>query len=108
MPFTTSSPMPQRSRRTDCVARVRNIEDRADFGEIRYANCWEDADILCEALRPEPANPGARLAYWNMLVPRRCPAKLADRIRPLAELSADLFARDLAFFYSNFIVEEAL
>lgn len=29
-----------------------SIEDRASFGLIRYANCWEDADVLCAALRP--------------------------------------------------------
>ena len=28
----------------------RSIEDRAAFDIIRYANCWEDADILLEAL----------------------------------------------------------
>ncbi len=26
---------------------------RVDFSKIRYAQCWEDADILIEALRPE-------------------------------------------------------
>src|SRR5437868_2310437 len=28
------------------------IDERADFGIIRYANCWEDADVLVAALRP--------------------------------------------------------
>ena len=28
------------------------IEDRAAFEQVRYANCWEDADVLCEALQP--------------------------------------------------------
>src|SRR5579863_122165 len=27
---------------------------RADFATIRYAQCWEDADILVEALAPGP------------------------------------------------------
>jgi hypothetical protein len=33
------------------------IEDRARFDLVRYANCWEDADILLQALeiRPEGA-----------------------------------------------------
>ncbi|MGI9519689.1 MAG: DUF3419 family protein [Pirellulaceae bacterium] len=30
----------------------QRIEERADFDLVRYANCWEDADILCEALQP--------------------------------------------------------
>jgi len=31
---------------------TRPIEERASFEQVRYANCWEDADILCEGLRP--------------------------------------------------------
>jgi S-adenosylmethionine-diacylglycerol 3-amino-3-carboxypropyl transferase len=52
------------------------------------------------------ARPGARFAYWNMLVPRRRPEALADRVRSLDAEAAELFARDLAFFYSAFILEE--
>ena len=32
----------------------KSIENRAKFDLIRYANCWEDAEILCEALQPAP------------------------------------------------------
>jgi len=28
------------------------IQQHADFTKVRYANCWEDADILIEALNP--------------------------------------------------------
>jgi S-adenosylmethionine-diacylglycerol 3-amino-3-carboxypropyl transferase len=52
------------------------------------------------------ARPGARLAYWNMLVPRRAPPEHAGRVRHLAELSRDLLEQDRAFFYSAFVVEE--
>ena len=51
------------------------------------------------------ARPGARLAYWNMLVPRCCPAVFRDRVTPLDMLATDLFARDRAFFYSAFHVD---
>jgi S-adenosylmethionine-diacylglycerol 3-amino-3-carboxypropyl transferase len=54
----------------------------------------------------ESANPGARLAYWNLLVPRRVPERLASRVRELREEANVLFARDLAFFYSAFVLEE--
>lgn len=30
------------------------IESRARFDLVRYANCWEDADILFAALQPQP------------------------------------------------------
>lgn len=50
------------------------------------------------------ANPRARFAYWNLLVPRRGPA---ERVRALDDEARTLFARDLAFFYSAFVLEEA-
>lgn len=50
--------------------------------------------------------PGGRLAYWNMLAPRRRPDDMARLLRPLPELSDRLFAADKAFFYSAFVVEE--
>jgi S-adenosylmethionine-diacylglycerol 3-amino-3-carboxypropyl transferase len=54
------------------------------------------------------ARPGARLAYWNMLVPRRRPERFAARVRPLDDEARALFARDLAFFYSAFVLEEVV
>ncbi len=53
----------------------------------------------------DTARPGARFAYWNMLVPRRLSTVFPDRVRYLEEESRELFAKDLAFFYSAFIVE---
>ena len=29
---------------------------RADFSAIRYAQCWEDADVLVAALDPQPGH----------------------------------------------------
>ncbi len=52
------------------------------------------------------ANPGARLVYWNMLVPRSCPEKYQDKVRFLATEAEDLFFQDKAFFYSRLIIEE--
>src|SRR6202046_499721 len=54
------------------------------------------------------ACPGARLAYWNMLAPRHRPESMSAILRSLTELSAQLFARDQAFFYSAFVVEEVV
>lgn len=50
---------------------------------------------------------GARFAYWNMLSPRQRPESLSTQIKPMEELAQELFARDKAFFYSRFVVEEA-
>jgi S-adenosylmethionine-diacylglycerol 3-amino-3-carboxypropyl transferase len=52
------------------------------------------------------SRPGARLAYWNMLAPRRRPEEMAGRLVPLSALAARLHLQDRAFFYSAFQVEE--
>lgn len=53
------------------------------------------------------ARRGCRLAYWNLLVPRRRPASLAAKLAPLRALAARLHAADKAFFYGDFVLEEA-
>ncbi|HSP43579.1 MAG TPA: DUF3419 family protein [Luteolibacter sp.] len=54
------------------------------------------------------SNPGARLAYWNMLAPRSRPESMADRLLSHDEEAARLFEEDRAFFYSRFVIEEVL
>ena len=54
----------------------------------------------------DSASSGARLFYWNMLVPRSSPDSLRHRLMPLADQAAALHARDKAFFYSRVVLEE--
>jgi S-adenosylmethionine-diacylglycerol 3-amino-3-carboxypropyl transferase len=49
--------------------------------------------------------PGARLVYWNMMVPRRRPADMAGRLESLASEAERLHAQDKAFFYSALVIE---
>jgi S-adenosylmethionine-diacylglycerol 3-amino-3-carboxypropyl transferase len=51
------------------------------------------------------ARPGARIAYWNLFVPRQRPEALADRVRRHPERAGALLARDRAFFYGAFHLE---
>lgn len=74
----------------------------SDIFEYIAPNTYEELLRLIAS----SARPGARLAYWNMLAPRHRPESMATTLRPLSELSARLFARDRAFFYSAFVVEE--
>ncbi len=53
------------------------------------------------------SSPRARLAYWNMLVPRRRPASLAPFLAAREDVAAPLRARDRVPFYGDFVVEEA-
>jgi S-adenosylmethionine-diacylglycerol 3-amino-3-carboxypropyl transferase len=96
-------------RQSDVAAALDDLGD----GQVHGANL---SDIF-EYMSPDETRrqlerlsralaPSGRLAYWNMLAPRSRPDVLADRLRPLPELSARLFAADKAFFYSAFVVEE--
>jgi S-adenosylmethionine-diacylglycerol 3-amino-3-carboxypropyl transferase len=93
--------------------RCVSIEDALD--QNSKFDCFNLSDIF-EYMSPESyerllrcivasARPHARLAYWNMLVPRSRPDSMAELLEPPGELSRTLFARDKAFFYSAFIVE---
>jgi S-adenosylmethionine-diacylglycerol 3-amino-3-carboxypropyl transferase len=94
------------------VERYLETEPGAAFDGFNLSDIFEymalpEYHALLERL-VAAARPGARLVYWNMLAPRRRPDSLAPRLRPLTELSADLFRQDKAFFYSAFVVEEVL
>ena len=79
--------------------------DRANLSNVFEYVTADHARALLDRIAGVSAA-GARLAYWNMIVPRRGAVYLPHRLRPLTELSRALFARDKAFFYRDFIVEE--
>ncbi len=49
--------------------------------------------------------PGARLAYWNLLVPRSRPMELSDALQVHPERSRALLEKDRAFVYGGFQLE---
>ncbi|HEY5629250.1 MAG TPA: DUF3419 family protein, partial [Candidatus Limnocylindrales bacterium] len=63
----------------------------------------EYAATLAEIARV--ARPGARICYWNNLVPRRRPASLAARLAPDDREAERLHGVDRAFLYSRFVIE---
>jgi S-adenosylmethionine-diacylglycerol 3-amino-3-carboxypropyl transferase len=48
---------------------------------------------------------GARMAYWNLMVPRRISAEFPGNVNFDENLSASLSQRDKGFFYDRFIVD---
>lgn len=54
------------------------------------------------------SHPGARLVYWNMMVPRRVPAAFRDKVTTRSADEARLKLQDKAFFYSDFVIEEVI
>ncbi len=82
------------------------------FGAFNLSNIGEYLDEeIWEALYRgllDGAENGARLAYWNLFVPRHCPESLSDTVRRHSDIEARLIQEDRAFFYSAFRVEEVL
>lgn len=54
------------------------------------------------------ANSGAKLAYWNMMVPRQCPSIHKSRIIRHESQANALHKIDKAFFYKAFHLEEVI
>lgn len=112
--------------RPDVLAILRERLDRIDVRTARLADVLRElqtasvdafylSDVFELSARADYAavlgeiarvgRPGARICYWNNLVPRRRPEALADRITSHPAESAELHARDRAFLYSAFVIE---
>jgi S-adenosylmethionine-diacylglycerol 3-amino-3-carboxypropyl transferase len=99
------------------LGRVRVLHGAIESAEGRF-DAFNLSDIFeympqAECTRVygallERANPAARLAYWNMLVPRRRPAAFAGQVRECTEEADALHARDRAWFYSAFRLDEVV
>jgi S-adenosylmethionine-diacylglycerol 3-amino-3-carboxypropyl transferase len=81
------------------------------FHAFNLSDVFEYVDLptyhaMLRRLLPAAA-PGARFAYWNMLVPRHRPESMADQLHPLTETATRLHRQDRAFFYQDFVLEEA-
>ena len=54
------------------------------------------------------ANADAKFCYWNMMVDRRISKILPKNFEYKKELSQELYLKDRAFFYKNFIIDEVI
>ncbi len=87
-------------------------EDPGRFTAFNFSNLFEyvsaehHEQVL--SLVVESSEAGARLAYWNLLVPRSRPESLTDRIERDVARSAEMLLRDRAFVYGGFHVERVL
>lgn len=81
--------------------------DRANLSDIFEYMSADAARTLFERLA-DAARPGGRLAYWNLLVPRRGAELVPGRLRRLDVLSDALHRRDRTWFYGAFHVDEVI
>ena len=93
------------------IQEVAELDDKG-FDGFNLSDLFEylPEDIFKEAYDKllNSSNKGAIMVYWNMLVPRSCPEEFTDMIDYKKQLSEELFAKDKAWFYSRFIVEEVV
>ena len=80
------------------------------FSKANLSNVFEylpeaASDVMMELVASR-MRPGSRMAYWNLLVPRSRPDRLADRLTPLRDEADALWRRDRVFFYSAFRLDE--
>lgn len=105
-----------RSKLDRIEVRLCTVETLAEEGV--KADAFNLSDIF-EYMSPEAhekaygsilgaSKPGARIAYWNMMAPRRRPEAFAARVKTNTELEAKLKPLDKAFFYSDFVIEECV
>lgn len=79
--------------------------DRFNLSNIFEYLSLEESQKIFERLA-RAGRSHSRIAYWNLLVRRRRPKAMANKIRPFGQLSEKLSASDQTFFYQAFIVEE--
>jgi S-adenosylmethionine-diacylglycerol 3-amino-3-carboxypropyl transferase len=77
-----------------------NLSDIAEYTDLSAYH------RLLEGLR-RIAAPGARLAYWNLLAPRRRPQSMAQWLEAARVKAARLHAEAQTFFYQALVVEVA-
>lgn len=105
-----------RSKLDRIEVRLCTVETLAEEGV--KADAFNLSDIF-EYMSPEAyqraygsildaSKPGARIAYWNMMAPRRRPEAFAARVNANTDLEAKLKLLDKAFFYSDFVIEECV
>jgi S-adenosylmethionine-diacylglycerol 3-amino-3-carboxypropyl transferase len=94
------------------IQEAASVYGNAGFDGFNLSDIFEYLDKhLCKTVYGElleTARPGARFAYWNMLVPRSCPEEYTNKVINRKDLADELFRQDLAFFYSAFVVEEVM
>ncbi len=89
----------------DAVEKYRDTVDAFNLSDIFEYMDTEEFRRCAQTLL-NAAAPGARLAYWNMLVPRSIAEIFPDQVTRNDTRSHELFLRDKAFFYQNYHLDE--
>ena len=85
---------------------------KAAFNKVNLSDVFEymsaDHSEQMFLLLADRLPAGGRIAYWNLLVPRRPSQALSARLRPLDTVAHALWLRDRAWFYRSFHIDEVM
>ncbi len=88
------------------VAKNSNLKfdcyNLSDIFEYMDTNLFKEISLQLLS----SANKGAKFCYWNMMVNRRISEILPRNFEYKQDLSKELYTKDRAFFYKDFIVDE--
>ena len=97
------------------ILHSESIETFIQRADVDYISKYNLSDIfeymseeeMCKIIEKmlTKSYSGARIAYWNMLSEKRA-SKYIEELNYKKEQSKELFKKDKAFFYSDFIIEE--
>jgi S-adenosylmethionine-diacylglycerol 3-amino-3-carboxypropyl transferase len=86
------------------------FEQYKDFNYFNLSNIFEymDSGLFGSVVQNFADNsaPGARFAYWNLLVPRLFENANAELFEFQRELSDELTSRDNGFFYQRLVIDQ--
>ncbi|MEI7596738.1 MAG: DUF3419 family protein [Bacteroidota bacterium] len=84
-----------------------NPIDYINFSNIfEYMNSTDFKNTSQKIIENIP--PNCRIAYWNLMVPRKLSDYFSSQIQYLEDFSNELTEHDKGFFYKQFIIEQRL
>jgi len=99
----------------DCLEIFEGLAEEAferydQFGYFNLSNIFEymQPETFRSVTRNFARNsrPGAKFAYWNLMVPRRMSKELPDLFTYDEDLSHNLCKKDKGFFYNSIIIDQ--
>lgn len=90
---------------THLTAVAPGTYSKANLSDV-FEYMSEEASDSLFGLFARALRPGGRIAYWNLLVERKPPARLSDKLVYRAEQSQTLWLEDRAWFYGSFRLED--
>ncbi|MDH5382848.1 MAG: BtaA family protein, partial [Cyclobacteriaceae bacterium] len=102
------------------IEKIQIVEGYAEdafrvYGKFNYMNLSDIFEYMDEETFSKTALqlvnntlPGGKIAYWNLMVPRRISKLYSEEVEYLEDLSKRLTSVDKGFFYNAFIIDQKL